>query len=208
MQPTRIGTFVLPGDSIFDNGAYVGRGRPDVRDHLMDLLGDGWSIDLRAVDGATAAEVKHQLPAKAAKQPCHAALSMGGNDALLRFQELMNLPSGAPRDLLLFLREIQCAFRADYRSTLDRILEKYGRPLVCTIYNPVFDEPEMQQMAEVGLSIFNDVIVDEALARGLPMLDLRRVCADRADFANQIEPSASGGRKIAEAIVARLGLGH
>ena len=37
--------------------------------------------------------------------------------------------------------------------------------------------------------------------RGLPIIDLRVLCNDDADFANPIEPSAIGGQKIAQAIV-------
>ncbi len=43
----------------------------------------------------------------------------------------------------------------------------------------------------------------EAFARGLPLIDLRLVCDEDADFANPIEPSARGGGKIA-AEIARL----
>jgi len=48
--------------------------------------------------------------------------------------------------------------------------------------------------------LFNDAIVREASLKLLPVLDLRRVCDDALDFANPIEPSAAGGRKIAVAI--------
>jgi hypothetical protein len=62
----------------------------------------------------------------------------------------------------------------------------------------------MRRLAETGLAFFNDVIVEEALRRDLPILDLRRVCAERAAFANPIEPGDHGGRRIAEAIAETL----
>jgi len=37
-------------------------------------------------------------------------------------------------------------------------------------------------------------------------VDLRLVCTEPSDYANPIEPSGSGGAKIARAIVASLGL--
>lgn len=40
-----------------------------------------------------------------------------------------------------------------------------------------------------------------AVLHGLPLIDLRLVCDDPADYANPIEPSEAGGRKIAAAIV-------
>jgi hypothetical protein len=51
--------------------------------------------------------------------------------------------------------------------------------------------------------VFNDAITRQAFARGLPVIDLRLVCDDDADYANPIEPSSQGGDKIVHAI-ARL----
>ena len=39
--------------------------------------------------------------------------------------------------------------------------------------------------------------VFEAFARRLPMVDLRLICDEDADYANPIEPSVQSGRKIA-----------
>jgi hypothetical protein len=54
--------------------------------------------------------------------------------------------------------------------------------------------------------LFNDVILRTAFERRLAVIDLRLVCTDPADYANQIEPSGRGGRKIAEAIARSLGI--
>jgi hypothetical protein len=53
---------------------------------------------------------------------------------------------------------------------------------------------------------FNDVIVRVALEHRLPIIDLRPVCTERSDYSNPIEPSGSGGRKIALAIAMSLGI--
>ena len=58
----------------------------------------------------------------------------------------------------------------------------------------------IHKMAMIGLSIYNDIITKEAFQAGLPLIDLRVLCNDDADFANEIEPSAIGGKKIAVAI--------
>ena len=47
-----------------------------------------------------------------------------------------------------------------------------------------------------ALAVFNDVILQVALARNLDVIDLRAVCSTPSDFANPIEPSAVGGEKI------------
>ena len=45
------------------------------------------------------------------------------------------------------------------------------------------------------------------LDAGIPLIDLRLVCDEDSDYANEIEPSEKGGGKIANAIV-RLVSGH
>jgi hypothetical protein len=59
-----------------------------------------------------------------------------------------------------------------------------------------------------ALMMFNDVILRTAFERGVPVIDLRLVCTEPSDYANPIEPSGQGGRKIADAIVCALGLSH
>jgi hypothetical protein len=53
-----------------------------------------------------------------------------------------------------------------------------------------------------ALALFNGVIIRVAIDRGLPVIDLRLVCTAPADYANPIEPSSTGGAKIAAVIVA------
>jgi hypothetical protein len=65
-------------------------------------------------------------------------------------------------------------------------------------------DPQIQKMAEAGLSFFNDVITEEALKLKLPIIDLRDVCAGDEAFANPIEPSEIGGDLITNAIISHL----
>src|SRR3954447_26629494 len=51
---------VLLGDSVFDNGAYVGSS-PALVHQLHQLLPGGWAANLNARDGAVIAEIRHQL---------------------------------------------------------------------------------------------------------------------------------------------------
>src|SRR5580765_8115956 len=100
--------------------------------------------------------------------------------------------------------EIKAAFRASYAAPLNAVAS-YQRPtIVCTVYNPQFDEALLQQTAEAALSVFNDVIMQEAARRRVPLIDLRLVCTGAAHFANPIEPSNEGGARIAEAIIAAV----
>jgi hypothetical protein len=77
-----------------------------------------------------------------------------------------------------------------------------GRPTaICTIYDVRFPDPDFREVALTALTLLNDVITREAGARGLPLLDLRTLFDQDADFANPIEPSAQGGEKLARAIL-------
>jgi hypothetical protein len=76
---------------------------------------------------------------------------------------------------------------------------------VCTIYDAV---PGLEPGLAAGLCAFNDVIVRAAARRGVPVIDLRLVCTEAADYARSpIEPSVQGGGKVARAVV-RAVTGH
>ncbi|MES2521736.1 MAG: SGNH/GDSL hydrolase family protein [Gemmatimonadota bacterium] len=187
---------VLLGDSIFDNRSYT-RGAPDVVTHLRDILPTPWRATLCAVDGHTTRELARQLsgvPADAS----HVVVSIGGNDALMN-SDLLNKRVGSTAEALaLFARRIH-AFEVSYRSALDSVLA-LGRPTTtCTIYNGNLDASEAP-IARVALMMFNDVILRYAIEHQLAVIDLRMVCNETADYANPIEPSGTGGRKIASAI--------
>ena len=74
-------------------------------------------------------------------------------------------------------------------------------PAICTVYNPNFPHPLMQQLTTTALNIFNDCILREAIMHGLPVLDLRLICKEPEDYANEIEPGVAGSSKIAQGIL-------
>jgi lysophospholipase L1-like esterase len=191
---------VLLGDSIFDNGAYV-RGGPDVIRQLRDVLPDGWAATLAAVDGAVAGDVPRQLQ-RLPRDASHLVISAGGNDAL-GSMSLLEDASRSIADAVTRLAAVGEAFALAYRAILEAVLARGLPTAVCTIYEPRFPDPRLQKLAVTGLCLFNDVIARQAFARGLPLIDLRLVCDEDADYANPIEPSSRGGEKIARAI-ARL----
>ncbi len=106
-------------------------------------------------------------------------------------------------EALARLAAVRDRFREDYRAMLEAVLGRRLPTAVCTVYDPRFPDPMRQRLAVAGLALFNDAIARAAFARGLPVIDLRLVCDEDADFANPIEPSARGGDKIA-AEIARL----
>ena len=198
------GRVVLLGDSIFDNKAYVGGG-PDVVTQLRGRLPEGWRATLAAVDGAVTGDVARQL-ARVPADATHLVVSVGGNDAL-RHEGVLGEGARSVGEALARLASVRERFREDYRKMLDAALGRGLPAAVCTVYDPRFPDPVRRRLAVAGLALFNDVVAREAFARGLPLIDLRLVCDEDADFANPIEPSARGGEKIATEI-ARLVAAH
>jgi hypothetical protein len=192
---------VLLGDSIFDNAPYTD-GAPDVVSHLRALLPEGWGASLLAVDGSTTADLGPQI-AHIEEDVTHAVLSLGGNDALLN-SDLLNLPVGSTAEALALFGQRIDAFKASYVAALESLLALGHRTTVCTIYDGNLD-PAWAPLARVALMVFNDVILRVAFERAIDVIDLRLVCTEVSDYANPIEPSGSGGRKIAEAIAVAVG---
>lgn len=192
---------VLLGDSIFDNRAYT-RGEPDVVSHLRALLPPPWKATLVAEDGAATADVERQL-ARAPADASHLVLSVGGNDALMNSDLLRTRVSSTAEALDLF-GERAAEFEAAYRRAVAAVLRRGRATTLCTIYNGNLVGAEAP-LARVALSIFNDAILRTAVENGANAIELRLVCTEPDDYANPIEPSGRGGRKIAEAIVRAIG---
>ena len=189
---------ILLGDSIFDNGRYV-PGEPDVVRQVQAALPDGWQATLLAVDGATTGSLASQLT-RLPRDATHLVISMGGNDALgashILYAQVPNVAEAVRR-----LGEAQARFAADYEAALERALATGLPTAICTIYDTP-PRPE-QAIIRTALALFNDMITRAAFKRGLPLIDLRLLLNEEADYANPIEPSTQGGAKMADAI-ARL----
>ena len=195
---------VLLGDSIFDNAHYTSGG-PDVVSQVRRMIPPGWDASLLAVDGSTTLNIPEQVD-RLPKGCTHLVLSVGGNNALTAASRLgisFFGMSGEPTSKSLdSLADISNEFESQYRSAVAVCLRP-GLPLgLCTIYNGCFPDKSYQRIASLALAIFNDVIIRVAVEQGLPVIDLRLICASPRDYANPIEPSSIGGEKIATAIVA------
>jgi len=189
---------VLLGDSIFDNKSYVDGGL-DVISHLRQQIPDSWRVSLSAVDGSLVENVGEQvlaLPGDAT----HLFVSVGGNDALLN-ADVLQLQVSSSAEVFDRLADLASAFEHHYRDMLRAILSLNKPTTVCTIYYPRMRERFVQKIAVTALSTFNDVIIKQAILAGVPLIDLRLVCNEDSDYANEIEPSEAGGKKIAKTIL-------
>jgi hypothetical protein len=197
------GHVALLGDSVLDNIAYTSGG-PDVVTQLQKLLPTGWKASLLAVDGALLADLAEQL-ARLPANATNVVVSIGGND-VLQHLDILRPSTKSSTDTLLSLGKRAQGFERGYKAAIGRVL-RLGLPTtLCTIYNGNLSGQE-GAAARVALMAFNDVILRTAFESQLPVIDLRLVCNEPADYANPIEPSSHGGEKIARAIIRSLGLG-
>lgn len=190
---------VLLGDSIFDNASYV-PGEMPVIEQLRAKLPE-WQATLLAIDGDIVKSIKDQLR-RLPNSATHLVISCGGNDALGQIQYLLSSVSSMEAALSR-MASIRETFESDYRAMLESVM-KVGLPTaVCTIYESI---PDLERTLHVALSIFNDVIIREAVRSGLPVIDLRLICSEAEDYSkvSPIEPSAKGGEKIAKAIASMV----
>ena len=165
----------------------------------------------RSVVQATIPRQLQRLPGDST----HLFVSIGGNDAL-RNIDIFSQQVNTVGEALLLLADMRTRFEHEYRAMLEHTLS-YGLPLtVCTIYYPRFTTKNLARMADymldlpnadriqnmaVGaLAVYNDIITKEAFHTGIPLIDLRVLCNEDQDFANPIEPSEQGGKKIARII--------
>lgn len=185
----------LLGDSIFDNAPYT-QGGPDVVTQLRSLLTG--RATLLAVDGAVCDGVHEQLK-QVPSDATHLFLSAGGNDSLMASDVLLR-PVSVVGEAFYLVAETANAFEKRHARLLDACVARQLPLVVGTIYNPRFSDPVQQAVCVAALCLFNDAIIRNAAQRGLPILDLRRICTQPDDYANDIEPSSQGALKIARAI--------
>jgi hypothetical protein len=199
-SPDEPGHVVLLGDSIFDNGVYVAGG-PDVVTHLRGQLPPGWAATLLAVDGDVTGGIPRQLAALP-PDATHLVVSVGGNDAL-GHAHLLGAGVATVAEGIALLGRAQAGFERDYGAMLDAVVATGLPAAVCTIYDTNPAQPD-HAVIRAALALFNDAITRAAFARGVPVVDLRLVCTQAADYANPIEPSVVGGAKIARAVAAHV----
>jgi hypothetical protein len=149
------------------------------------------------VDGATTDHLAPQL-GKVPSDASHLVVSIGGNDALGDL-DMLTQPVSSTTEALWVFADRAHRFESSYRAAL-REVQRLELPVtICTIYNGNLSMDEAE-VARIALMIFNDAILRTAFENGFGLIDLRSVCSEPEDYANPIEPSGPGGRKIAETI--------
>lgn len=189
----------LFGDSIIDNGVYVGSEELSVLQHLNHRRPDKL-FEQRAVDGDTTKDVlsSQLIDSHTGKS----VLSIGGNDLLQNMRLIATEEKVTPVAFFESLGGVADGFTERYQKILSML---QGPCLVMTIYNPSFHkDPAMahlQRSCEMVVGMFNDIIQRLVCQHGKDLLELRNIFVDEKDYANPIEPSHAGGGKLADAIL-------
>ena len=198
-QPVSV---VLLGDSIFDNQNYVEQNQSVIH-HLNKWIGSAGAAQLLAVDGSVARDVHRQL-VRIPPDATHLFLSAGGNDAL-GCLSVLDQPVATVMEALSLLTERQSYFAQNYLALAEQLARLELPVTVCTVYENV---PDLSAPLRTALSLFNDVIVRVALRHRFGILDLREHLQSATDYslASPIEPSETGGDKIARAVAQAAGV--
>ena len=194
----------LAGDSIFDNDGYV-PGQPGVIAQLRTSIPPSWSGMKIAVDGDCIRHVYSRVE-KFPDYITDLVLSIGGNDAL-GYASILNQAKSI-NDIPSLVTAPAAEFRANSSALLSHLVMLKANIHVCTIYTAVpFEDPLWRQYVPLALTLFNDIIKDEAGKLNIGVVEIDKVCTEDKDYsaASPIEPSAIGGQKIVDAIIAHLG---
>ena len=218
----------LLGDSIIDNAPYVKKNEKDVASHLNSMYKCSPQINIynRAVDGHTMQDLLDtQLSNEGLNEATHIITYIGGNDLLhnisflqmtSKLSEVMGKDArigkwGArelnPSRNKVFEEtyfEIIKPMQQEYESVVANLSNYRAKLLLCTVYEgDLVDSDEFSDViysSKTMLSIFNDLVYRTAQKYNAEVLELRDIFVSPEDYANPIEPSHTGGKKLAKAI--------
>jgi hypothetical protein len=129
----------------------------------------------------------------------HVAISLDGGWAI----ETSGLLSGQANSIQEALDTLAAAadeFGNIFSALVTAALETGLPTAVCTLVPARFYEPAQQRVAATALAIFNERIERRAVAARLPIVDLRLVCDEDADYATETLLSRAGVRKVANVV--------
>jgi len=195
-EPPKI---VLFGDSILNNTRYVPSGKSVIA-HLKHMYGD--NLQTYAQDGAYISNVYGQVEqyenygttSGSDSTRTHIIISVGGNDLLNE----MNVGE---------LNESKVTYLSSkYERLLKYICGKYPNAVIhlLNVYQPTH---EIFISASKQIEHWNNKVYNTASDASnrkkqvVNVVKIDKVCVEKSDFVNVIEPSAKGGKKIVSLIV-------
>ena len=194
----------LLGDSIIDNKVYVHPGEFSVKEHLEDQ--SGYVFNQLAVDGHTTSDViEHQLDKVNNNLTTHNVLSIGGNDLLGHLGFLKNNIELTAIEILEQAVVLLAPIKNRYRTIVKNLSQQNPNLLLCTVYegNLVGDSfySDVAFASKAMVSMFNDIVFNTGSSFKADVLELRNIFTTPDDYANPIEPSHIGGKKLSKEIL-------
>lgn len=184
-------SFVLLGDSIFKNDAYVSNGKSV--DELLIERTNGKTTCL-AVDHSKIKDIYDQIdkiPEYLNTSSTTLFLSVGGNDILSYYVEKTNDPSDTS-----FLDTM---FKS-YQEVIKSIQKRFPNVniVIVDIYYP--DSSTYKKYHSI-IHAWNTMIHDYARKNNLSLLKISRILTKPDDFSFGVEPSALGSGKLVDTIL-------
>lgn len=189
---TNNSTILLLGDSILNNEAYVKNGKSIV--NLLKEKSDQ-EVDSYAVNNASIIDIYQQLnnvPLDLNDENTSLFLSVGGNDILTTFEDEIQNENDGDR-----LKPIFNAYKKLVTSIQTK-MNKVGKITLLNLYYPT--NMKYQQYKPI-LEEWNRLLDQYTREKNLNILRLNYLLTQSTDFSLSIEPSESGGMKIADNII-------
>jgi hypothetical protein len=184
-------TYILLGDSILKNNSYVKNGK-SIEDILNEKTND--NTKCYAKDDSTIVDVYSQLdsiPSDLNKDSTTIFLSVGGNDILNNY---------ADKEVSVKDTKVLDPIFNAYKKLIKSIQTKMNdsKLVLLDIYYPT--NIKLAQYKPV-LEEWNKLISDFASTNSLQVINISSILIESTDFTLNIEPSETGGEKIANNIL-------
>ena len=184
-------TYILLGDSIIKNNSYVKNGKG-----IDDILNEktNGNTHCYAKDESTIVDIYSQLdsiPSDLNTKSTTIFLSVGGNDILNNY---------ADKDINVKDTKVLDPIFNAYKKIIKSIQTKMNdsKLVLLDIYYPI--NIKLTQYKPI-LEEWNKLISDFASTNNLQVINISNILIESTDFTLNIEPSETGGEKIADNIL-------
>ena len=194
-SPDVIRHLVLLGDALQN----IDLGSGEIESALVPRPRNPWKITvLQALQTLQRGHVR-EIPEDAT----HIVISIEGAWAI-EASRLLQAGRHTIREALATLSAAADEFEGILAGMITAAQETGLPTVVCTLVPARYAEPAEHRVATTALAIFNDRVVRHTFAASLPIVDLRLVCDEDADYASATLLSRAGVRKAANVIRAAL----
>jgi len=194
-SPDVIRHLVLLGDALQN----IDLGSGEIESALVPRPRNPWKITvLQALQTLQRGHVR-EIPEDAT----HIVISIEGAWAI-EASGLLQAGAHTIREALATLSAAADEFEGILAGMITAAQETGLPTVVCTLVPARYAEPAEHRVATTALAIFNDRVVRHTFAASLPIVDLRLVCDEDADYASATLLSRAGVRKAANVIRAAL----